>query len=87
MNIEIAPKEYRIYDVSYNEAILYCFQLNIDGKIGWRLPTEEERKGIEGYCGWYLDDSLKFWREDDSSQNDAVLKSRNFWCVPVRDII
>jgi hypothetical protein len=38
MNIEIAPKEYRI-ECSYNEALLYCFQLEIDGKRGWQLPT------------------------------------------------
>lgn len=38
--IEIAPiTESRF---TYNDAILYCFSLNIDGKIGWRLPTAEE---------------------------------------------
>jgi hypothetical protein len=37
-----APARYWIYDVSYDEAILYCFQLEIDGKRGWRLPTMHE---------------------------------------------
>lgn len=26
----------------YSDAVLYCFALNIDGKIGWRLPSSEE---------------------------------------------
>jgi hypothetical protein len=37
MNIEIAPLEYYIV-CFYDEAMLYCFQLEIDGKRGWRLP-------------------------------------------------
>jgi hypothetical protein len=34
MNIEIAPKEYRIR-CTYEDAKFYCFSLNIDGKMGW----------------------------------------------------
>jgi hypothetical protein len=76
--IEIAPKEYHITTCSYDEALLYCFQLNIDGKMGWRLPKKDNEEETSSF--------FPIWREDDSSQNDAVLKSRNFWCVPVRDI-
>ena len=39
--IKVAPKEYHI-NCLYDEAILYCFQLNIDGNTGWRLPTRDE---------------------------------------------
>lgn len=28
--------------MTYDEARMYCFSLNIDGKIGWRLPTTNE---------------------------------------------
>jgi hypothetical protein len=28
--------------MTYDEARMYCFSLNIDGKIGWRLPTSNE---------------------------------------------
>ena len=41
MNIEIAPKEYEIR-ATWDNARLYCFSLNIDGKVGWRLPTVKE---------------------------------------------
>ena len=39
--IEIAPKSTEIQD-DWDSARLYCFSLNIDGKIGWRLPTRKE---------------------------------------------
>jgi len=56
--IEIAPKEYEI-SIGYQEARMYCFSLNIDGKIGWRLPTIEELENIYTCVndfmknGWY----------------------------------
>ena len=45
MKFEIAPKEYEI-QANWDDARLYCFSLNIDGKIGWRLPTKEELNEI-----------------------------------------
>ena len=44
--------------MTYDEAVMYCFALNINGKIGWRLPTYDE------YCnaffsGWYQDDPYR----------------------------
>jgi hypothetical protein len=45
--------------MSYNDAILYCFSLNIDGKIGWRMPTLDEYLGTSA-MGWYLDDRCRF---------------------------
>lgn len=41
-NIEIAPYEYWTDELPFQEAKLYCFSLNIDGKIGWRFPTLQE---------------------------------------------
>ena len=45
MNFEIAPKETETI-LSWDDAHLYCFSLNIDGKTGWRLPTMNELREI-----------------------------------------
>ena len=45
MNFEIAPKSTEI-QANWDDARLYCFSLNIDGKVGWRLPTKEELNEI-----------------------------------------
>ena len=42
MKYEIAPKLTEAYIKNWDDARLYCFSLNIDGKTGWRLPTKEE---------------------------------------------
>jgi hypothetical protein len=49
LKIEIAPTSNNA--MSYDEAMLYCFILNIDGKIGWRMPTAEEY--AHSVCGWF----------------------------------
>lgn len=41
LRLEVAPKKYRL-DLTHNEAVMYCFSLNINGKVGWRLPTKLE---------------------------------------------
>jgi hypothetical protein len=41
MNFEIAPKSTEI-QANWDNAKLYCFSLNINGKTGWRLPTKDE---------------------------------------------
>lgn len=38
----ISPLEYHIRLMTKDEAIMYCFSLNINGDIGWRLPTLAE---------------------------------------------
>ena len=49
--IEIAPEEYwRV--LTFDEARMYCFALNIDGKTGWRLPTHLEYTRNPGIAGW-----------------------------------
>ena len=45
MNFEIAPKETEIR-LNWDDARLYCFSLNINGKTGWRLPTKDELNEI-----------------------------------------
>jgi hypothetical protein len=45
MKYEIAPKSTEI-QANWDDARLYCFALNIDGKTGWRLPTKEELNEI-----------------------------------------
>ena len=45
MNFEIAPKSTEI-QANWDDARLYCFSLDIDGKVGWRLPTREELNEI-----------------------------------------
>ena len=45
MNFEIAPKETEIKS-NWDDAKLYCFSLNIDGKVGWRLPSIDELREI-----------------------------------------
>jgi hypothetical protein len=45
MKIEIAPVSTEI-EANWEDAILYCFSLNIDGRTGWRLPTLHELSEI-----------------------------------------
>lgn len=74
-NIELAPEKYRIHDVSYDEAVLYCFQLVIDGEAGWRLPTMHE----------YL--HTEIWKPRRQACWFWELNSfgKKFDCIPVRD--
>ena len=58
MKFEIAPKETEI-QAKWDAARFYCFSLNIDGKVGWRLPTKDELSEIYqsdndfiGNCYW-----------------------------------
>jgi hypothetical protein len=45
MNIETVPKEY-VKKLSYDDALLYCQLIEIDGKSDWRMPTVNECKHI-----------------------------------------
>jgi hypothetical protein len=74
--IEIAPAEY-CKKLNYYEAIMYCFSLNIDGKIGWRLPNSVEYELTEK-TGWSVDD-LHFF-------TDTFKLRVQFLTTPVRDI-
>lgn len=75
MKIEFAPKEYW-KQMSQDEAILYCFSLTINGKIGWRLPSEKE---------WCRYPKLKAaW--DQTDVINPLLKNARYDCRPVRDL-
>lgn len=51
--IELAPQSTDVI-LNWKDANLYCFLLNIDGKLGWRLPTLDEMMDI----GEVVDSSL-----------------------------
>ena len=71
--IEIAPEEYRKYNLTWDEANMYCFSLNIDGKVGWRLPTFGEYYGNIESTSW--------------CQDDITRHTNGQWpVVPVRDL-
>ena len=57
--IKFAPKKYWIR-CTYDEAILYCFQLKIDGEIGWRLPTRLEYKANHLIRAWYVGSTFEY---------------------------
>jgi len=64
MNFEIAPKSTEIH-ATWDEARLYCFSLEIDGKVGWRLPTKDELNEIynsdnDFVCSYYWSSSEYF---------------------------
>ena len=76
LDFEVAPIEYRVM-LTHEEAILYCFSLNINGKVGWRLPTRDEieKAGLEWGEMFVICASSKPW---DPTRSYAVR--------PVRDI-
>ena len=74
--IKIAPIEYRIR-CTYEEALLYGFQLEIDGESGWRIPTKDESIRYAIY-GWFLD--------HDSNYLNHIPLSSVYYVRPVRDI-
>jgi hypothetical protein len=57
--------------MTYDDAVLYCFLLNINGKIGWRLPTIEEFDCNENFV-WNF--------------NDQTNRNNRWHVIPVRDL-
>jgi hypothetical protein len=72
--VELAPQSY-IKATSLEEAQMYCFSLNIDGKVGWRFPTPEE-------CYYFNLMHAYFWHSDDIG-NDP---DETCLIHPVRDL-
>ena len=99
--IEISTSDYWKLNVTHEEAQLYCFMLQIDGKKGWRLPTEKE---ADDMVGMIHDDRDKYAYIDfedlgEFSEYWADFDSLGMWTIeddhdvdsvcdviPVRDI-
>ena len=73
MKYEIAPKETETR-LNWDDARLYCFSLNIDGKIGWRLPTKEELNEIYESNN----DFEERWYWSSTENNDSFAWSQYF---------
>jgi hypothetical protein len=73
MNFEIAPKSTEI-EANWDDARLYCFALNIEGKTGWRLPTKDELNQIYESNNDY--EPIWYWSSTEGSGGTAW--SQNF---------
>ena len=74
--ISVSQKRFWI-ECTYDEALLYCFQLKINNRLGWRLPTKKEWFDSDQVIGWYLEkNNVKFYNVN-----------RIQLCCPVRDIL
>lgn len=73
--IEISPEDYWIRR-TYQESMLYCFSLIIDGKTGWRLPTPLERAYVMTRANGPV------WVVNPIGRNSSYTA----YCIPVRDI-
>jgi hypothetical protein len=96
MNFEIAPKSTEI-EASWDNARLYCFLLDIDGKTGWRLPTIEELNEIfksqnDFEKSWYWssternDDYAWFQYFSGGGQNGISKDYSGNWVRAIRDL-
>ena len=67
----IADKETEI-QANWDDARLYCFALNIDGKTGWRLPTLEElyyvRENLDSNFGHYY-----YWSSESTADRASCV--------------
>ena len=71
--IKFAPKDYHIEKCTLDTALLYCFSLNINSEIRWRLPSRQESKRFQ---------SIGIWLDEDVDFIHTLL-----WkCVTVREI-
>lgn len=78
--IEIAPAEYWI-ECTFPEIKMYLFCLNIDGKVGWRLPTNAEQ------AKWHPRVSPECWTAEDCwSSAFYTTLGQTFLLTPVRDL-
>lgn len=78
MTFELAPEEFHI-KLSLEEAQLYCFSLNIDGKTGWRLPTYNECVNEARFLG-------DGWNQKDIGNEYFKRNQTRYYCYPVRDL-
>jgi hypothetical protein len=78
MTIEIAPKEYW-KRLNYYDALLYLSILNIDGKEGWKLPSDNQKQDVWPTFKWTVEDG-------EGYKNETILLDKHWWVIPVRDI-
>ena len=76
--IETAPEEYWKH-LTLDNAQLYCFTLNIGGKIGWRIPTIHEAKELYEF----VPSDIGLWTTYDLGKSWGDM---SFTIIPVRDI-
>ena len=68
---ETAPKETE-RELNWHEAKMYCFSLNVDGIVGWRLPTLKELQFVyenvnDFELSWY-------WTSDPVTRGKVIDK-------------
>jgi hypothetical protein len=80
MNIEISPRQYW-KRLNYYDALLYLSILNIDGKEGWKLPSDNQKQYGLPTFKWTVEDG-----DDDDDDSVWSLEFDTFWVIPVRDI-
>ena len=76
MNFEIAPKSTEI-EANWDDARLYCFSLNIDSKVGWRLPTIEELITIYQSKNDLQKDGCYWSSTECNNRNYALVQNMN----------
>ena len=94
---EIAPVDYW-QALRFDDARLYCFSLNIDGKTGWRLPTKEELIRIlsahetANYTLYWAQeadfhkDRMAHCVYNDGISTGYIYKTEQIGTLPVRDL-
>lgn len=94
MKFEIAPKSTEI-QANWDDAKLYCFALNVDGKTGWRLPTKDELNEIyqteNDFVGYYYWSSVEIdgilaWFQNFGNGNQGYNGVKNDSGVYVRAV-
>lgn len=81
--------------IDWDTAKFYCFALNVDGRIGWRLPTEAEFREFRSFTGihWYWSSEERGDRHakslypfPDLVERGTDLKSCKWSVLAVRDV-
>lgn len=75
----ISPIVYHRQMLSRDEAAMYCFTLDVDGDMGWRLPTKNEVLYMCSFRTWETSD------HNDVISTDDKPTSLNYITIPVRD--
>ena len=77
MNFEIAPRNNWLIDVPYDQGLMYCLFLEVDGTKGWRMPTTKEADILVGIVDptedehkivipTHLEEFREYWFDMDS---------------------